>query len=121
MPVPTPSTIDLIEALDDLMRELHRLPVDHRRKLVTGLTHRLVNESGTGLRVVVVDRLALNNTLAELLDQAVSLARIGLADPETEVNVIDSVVARVVEMAADFPGRDAKRLAMWVERVARWS
>ena len=38
MPVPPPSTIDLIEHLDDLVRELHRLDVHQRRKLVAGLT-----------------------------------------------------------------------------------
>jgi len=120
MPSPPPSTIAFIRQIDRLVRDLYRLDQDRRRKLVTGLAHRLVQESGTGLNVVVVDKTELNDSLDNVLSEAVSLARTGLADPEIEDDVIDTVIARTVEMAADLPRADAKRLAMWVERVGRW-
>ncbi len=117
----SPTKIEYFHQVDELIIALHRHPVDRRRRIVKGLIRRLVQNSGIhGLNVVVVDqstRSELETSLEHIFERAIDLARVGLADPILADRVVETVIERVAELAADLPGPSRRKL---VEAV-RWA
>ena len=105
---------EIIRRTDALILALHRLPVERRRRVVKGIVRRLVRNSGVHrLDLVIIDQssreqaeASLENLFASVLD----VVRTGLADPILEERVVETVIARVTEIAADLDGRDRKKL-----------
>ncbi len=85
------------------------------------MIRRLIQNSGVrGLDVVVVDqstRSELETSLEHIFEKAIDLARVGLADPILADRVVETVIERVAELAADLPGSERRKL---IEAV-RWA
>ncbi len=116
-----PSTFDIVRQTDALILALHGLPVERRRRVVKGLIRRLVRNAGVHrLEVVLVDQSSRDQaeaTLENLFASVTDVVRTGLADPILEDRVVEIVVSRIAEIAADLDGRDRKKL---IEAI-RWS
>ncbi len=111
--MPSMPAFALVHLVDDLVLALHRHPVARRRRIVKGLTRRLVRGSGTGLEVVIIDtstRSEAEASLARLFADTIDLVRTSLADPVLKDRVVETTIARVSELAADIPQRDRRRL-----------
>ena len=85
------------------------------------MIRRLVRNSGVHrLDLVLVDQSTRDQaeaSLAHLFASVVDVVRTGLADPILEGRVVEIVVHRIAEIAADLDGRNRRRL---IDAV-RWS
>ena len=77
-----PSTFDIVRQTDALIRDLHRFPVERRRRVVKGLVRRLIRGSRTELDLVIIDQSTRDEAEASLEHLFASvIERTGLADP----------------------------------------
>ncbi len=120
--MPTRSVIPSQLAIQQAIRELHRLEPEQRKKVVGPLARLYVRESGMRLDVVMINETGREPLLASLehvLVIAIDLHRVARARPDATDRAVDIVIDRVAEFAADLNKSDRRRLQDAIRRVDR--